>query len=165
MSTELPAVTAILARYASSARFSDLPSAVVHEATRAILHIIGVAIGGCRHPTVDHAIDALAPFAGPPGVQKHDPPLLFHLLNDPSEKFNVADAHPEVVKDLQQVIARHRQNAHNSPCPQIIVVHPLLGALRPRGGGEQNRERAAKHRTFIVSDSSGCRAGRGNVAR
>ncbi|MFN0169759.1 MAG: hypothetical protein ACKV22_25330 [Bryobacteraceae bacterium] len=55
-------------------------------------------------------LETSAPFAGPPGVQKHDPPLLFHLLRDPSEKYNVADGHPEIVMELQEVIARHQRS-------------------------------------------------------
>ncbi|MBI5388593.1 MAG: sulfatase [Verrucomicrobia bacterium] len=39
---------------------------------------------------------------------KHDPPLLFHLPHDPSERFNVSANHPAVVADLMQEVAKHR---------------------------------------------------------
>ncbi len=40
--------------------------------------------------------------------EKHDPPLLFHLPNDPGERFDIAADHPEVIADLQQELAKHR---------------------------------------------------------
>ena len=44
---------------------------------------------------------------GSDAPEKHDPPLLFHLPNDPGERFNVAAQHPEVVADIQQELARY----------------------------------------------------------
>jgi arylsulfatase A-like enzyme len=48
-------------------------------------------------------------FDGYSGIepQPHDPPLLFHLDHDPSEKFNVADQHPEVVGEITAIFTRH----------------------------------------------------------
>jgi arylsulfatase A len=40
--------------------------------------------------------------------EKHDPPLLFHLPNDPGERFNVAAEHPEVLADFQQELEKYR---------------------------------------------------------
>jgi 2-methylcitrate dehydratase PrpD len=57
-------VTAELAGYVVAAQSSDLKPAVVREATRAVLHSVGCAIGGCRHETVEAALAATAPFAG-----------------------------------------------------------------------------------------------------
>jgi arylsulfatase A-like enzyme len=42
--------------------------------------------------------------------EKHDPPLLFHLDNDPSERFNVAKDRVDIVEDLQREIEKHRAN-------------------------------------------------------
>ncbi|MDB4583728.1 sulfatase [Draconibacterium sp.] len=36
-----------------------------------------------------------------------DPPLLFNLNVDPSEKYNIADEHPEVIEEIKQVLAEH----------------------------------------------------------
>ena len=41
-----------------------LPDAVRREGSRALLHSLGCSIGGCRHETVEAALDAVAPFAG-----------------------------------------------------------------------------------------------------
>ena len=41
---------------------------------------------------------------------RHDPPLLYHLGHDPSEKYNIAKAHPEVLEDIQKEVALHLAN-------------------------------------------------------
>jgi arylsulfatase A-like enzyme len=45
---------------------------------------------------------------GRPMVETHDPPLLFHLEHDPSEKDNVAGQHPEVIADILKDVERHK---------------------------------------------------------
>jgi arylsulfatase A-like enzyme len=45
---------------------------------------------------------------GGPARADHDPPLLFHLGRDPSERFDVAAEHPEVVARLRDAVAAHR---------------------------------------------------------
>ena len=42
------------------------------------------------------------------GIEEHNTPLLFHLGHDPSEKYDVAKEHPEVIKDIQHLVERHR---------------------------------------------------------
>ncbi|MFB0517534.1 MAG: sulfatase [Candidatus Neomarinimicrobiota bacterium] len=39
---------------------------------------------------------------------EHDPPLLFHLEHDPSEKYNVASDHPEVLARIIKVVEAHQ---------------------------------------------------------
>jgi arylsulfatase A len=46
--------------------------------------------------------------AGP--AQQHTPPLLFDLATDPSEKYNVADANPGVLKQLEEARAAHERS-------------------------------------------------------
>ena len=62
--TSPPPVTRILARYIVNARIADMPANVRREGRRTLLNYVGVAVGGSRHETVDHAIAALAPFSG-----------------------------------------------------------------------------------------------------
>jgi arylsulfatase A-like enzyme len=42
--------------------------------------------------------------------KKHNPPLLFHLEKDPSEKFNVAAENPQVLADIQRIVELHKRN-------------------------------------------------------
>ena len=41
-------------------------------------------------------------------TQTHSPPLLYNLANDPSERFNVAAEHADVVERLTKLIEAHR---------------------------------------------------------
>jgi 2-methylcitrate dehydratase PrpD len=56
--------TFALARFVADTAPGALPARVRHEAKRAILNWLGCAIGASRHETVEHALRALAPFAG-----------------------------------------------------------------------------------------------------
>ena len=38
----------------------------------------------------------------------HEPPLLFNLEVDPSEKVNIAEEHPEVLYEIQKILEEHR---------------------------------------------------------
>ena len=56
--------TRILASYVVNNRWEDIPADVRHEAKRAIINVVGCAIGGSPHPAVTAAIRALGPFSG-----------------------------------------------------------------------------------------------------
>ncbi len=47
-------------------------------------------------------------------------PLLFHLEIDPSEKYNVADQHPEIVKEIVKIRDEHKANLKIKPS----VINP-----------------------------------------
>ncbi len=61
-----------------------------------------------KGPWKAHFITRSAYGADPQVV--HDTPELYNLQNDPSEKYNVADEHPEVIAEIQAVVARHNAN-------------------------------------------------------
>src|SRR5690606_10056485 len=41
-------------------------------------------------------------------AETHEPPLLFHLGHDPSEKRNVAEANPAVIARIQEAVKVHQ---------------------------------------------------------
>ena len=41
--------------------------------------------------------------------EPHDPPLLHHLLNDMSERFDIAENHPDVIERIEQLVEAHKQ--------------------------------------------------------
>jgi arylsulfatase A-like enzyme len=45
---------------------------------------------------------------GAPKPEVHDPPLLFHLPRDPSERFDIAAQHPEIIAQIQEAVKVHR---------------------------------------------------------
>lgn len=52
---------------------------------------------------------------------KHDPPLLFHLEHDPSEKYDVAAEYPDVLKQIAALVARHRKTLPD-PLPDHLAA-------------------------------------------
>jgi 2-methylcitrate dehydratase PrpD len=58
--------TRILARYVVESDYKTIPPTIRHEAKRALLNWLGCAIGTAHHETIERALAAIAPFAGPP---------------------------------------------------------------------------------------------------
>lgn len=52
---------------------------------------------------------------GQPQAETHDPPLLFHLERDPSEKFNVAKANQQALQQIANIVKRHQSNWNPAP--------------------------------------------------
>ena len=44
---------------------------------------------------------------GPDPRMVHDPPLLYNLLTDPSEKYDIADKYPEVIDEIKKILEDH----------------------------------------------------------
>lgn len=42
--------------------------------------------------------------------EDHDPPLLYNLEHDASERFDVAQDHPEVIERIRAIVAEHQAN-------------------------------------------------------
>ena len=59
---------------------------------------------------------------GQPKPEAHNPPLLYHLEKDPSERFDVAAQHPEVVAELQREMEAHRAGVKPAASQLIDVV-------------------------------------------
>jgi arylsulfatase A-like enzyme len=55
-------------------------------------------------------LKTINPAAGQEKAQTREPPLLFQLTADPSERLNVADLHPDVIEELLKDIEKHRQD-------------------------------------------------------
>jgi arylsulfatase A-like enzyme len=47
--------------------------------------------------------------------KEHDPPLLFNLDEDPSEQFNIAEKHPEVIATIKRTIEAHNSKMIKAP--------------------------------------------------
>lgn len=41
--------------------------------------------------------------------QQHDPPLLYNVEEDPSEKYNIAADYKKVIQDIQKMVEKHRK--------------------------------------------------------
>jgi arylsulfatase A-like enzyme len=49
------------------------------------------------------------------GPQQHDPPLLFNLDIDPSEKYDVAKDHADVIAAINTIVADHKAKLDAPP--------------------------------------------------
>jgi 2-methylcitrate dehydratase PrpD len=58
-------ITQVLADFAVQSAPADIPAPVYAEAVRSFLNWAGCAVGGSIHPTLDRALAAIRPFAGP----------------------------------------------------------------------------------------------------
>ena len=55
------------------------------------------------------------PEYGPGKLVEHDPPLLYDLERDPSEKYNVADKNSGVIADIRRLMQSHRESVKTVP--------------------------------------------------
>ena len=51
----------------------------------------------------------------PPERTEHDTPELYHLHNDPSERFDVAAQHGDVIAEIEAAVAAHRAATKIAP--------------------------------------------------
>ena len=85
------------------------------------------ALHAVRHGSFKAHFITRPDYGNEPPVE-HNPPLLYNLDEDPSEKFNVAGRHPEVVAAIQQIAAEHRKSIE--PVPSQLDARIPTGAAR-----------------------------------
>ena len=96
-------VTRMLARWIVGSRLADIPADVRKSGVSSFLNWMGCAVGGSRHETLDRAIAALAPFAGPAqatilGRREHFDVMHAALLNGiSSHVFDFDDTHLKTI--------------------------------------------------------------------
>ncbi len=76
---------------------------------------------------------------GPDKPEAHDPPLLFHLGEDPGERFNRAAELPEPLAKVKEALERHR--AHLRPAPSQL--EPLPDRKTAEGDSAKSEEGSA----------------------
>lgn len=119
-------VTARLADYLLASRYEDIPAPVKAEAVRTYLNWVGVAVGGCRHESIDIVLQSLGPYAGAGtasilGRSEKSDPLQAALINGiSSHVFDFDDTH------LHTVI--HPAGPVASAITALAEQHPVSGA-------------------------------------
>jgi 2-methylcitrate dehydratase PrpD len=119
-------VTRTLASYIVSARSADIPDDVRHEAARALLNIVGCALGGAMHPAVDAALRAVTPFAGTAtasvlGRAERLDPLHASLINGISSH----------VLDYDDTMPKNYGH-HSSPVASAVFAYASANPVRGR---------------------------------
>jgi arylsulfatase len=66
----------------------------------------------------------------PDPPQVHNPPLLYNIEVDPSEQYDVAKAHPEIVEELTKVYEEHKKNMVKAPplLDKVVDAKPAESA-------------------------------------
>lgn len=49
------------------------------------------------------------------GPKTHETPELYHLDHDPSEQFNIATQHPDVIADIRREVEKHQAELKAAP--------------------------------------------------
>ena len=75
-------------------------------------------------------------YGQPPERQEHESPVLYNLRTDPSEKFDIADSHPEVVSQMQADIKQHRASMVEKP-PLFDARLAAFQQLNSQQNGQQ----------------------------
>ena len=79
-----------------------------------ILYYLGAELYAIRKGPWKIHFKTLTPYRGQK-PEVHDPPLLYHLEHDPSERFNIAEEHPNVVADLIAAAEAHKNSFEPAP--------------------------------------------------
>ncbi len=91
---------------------------------RVVFYYRGTEIWAARQGPFKAHFKTRSGFGTDPAVV-HDPPLLFHLEHDPSEKYDVADQYPEVIEQIRQAVDEQRRSVQ--PVPDQLAI-PLPAA-------------------------------------
>lgn len=75
---------------------------------RAFFYYLGHHLTACRTGEWKAHFHTQIGFGPSETRHQHDPPLLFYLGRDPSEKRSVTEQHPEVLAALQAAVEAHR---------------------------------------------------------
>lgn len=79
-----------------------------------VVYYLGAQVFAFRKGPWKMHLKTLNPYIGEQAVA-HDPPLLYQLDHDPSERFNLAEAHPEVLNELQAALQWHLESVKAVP--------------------------------------------------
>jgi 2-methylcitrate dehydratase PrpD len=118
--------TTALASYIIDTRSADIPDDIRHEGRRALLNIVGCALGGATHPAVDIAIRALRPVFGDPTasvlgrVERMDP-LHAALMNGISSH----------VLDYDDTMPKNYGH-HSSPVAAALLAYASMNRVSGR---------------------------------
>jgi arylsulfatase A len=80
-----------------------------------LFHYHGTELFAVRRGPWKIHLKTTNPASGNEKVQAHNPPLLFNLLTDPSERFDVADQHPDVIEQMLNDVKEHSRDLKPGP--------------------------------------------------
>lgn len=118
-------VTRKLASYVIQSEARAIPQDVRHEAHRALLNIVGCALGGCREPAVEIALRALAPYFGAPRARALGRPERMDALH--ASLLNGLSSHVHDFDDTTPKNYMHPSSPVASALFAYAAEHPVPG--------------------------------------
>lgn len=91
----------------------DLSPALLENAPgprNEMIYYHGVEVYAVRSGAFKAHFQTKTSYVGQRNAEVHDPPLLYNLEHDPSEKYDVAKAHPQVIEQLLQLKKDHEDS-------------------------------------------------------
>jgi 2-methylcitrate dehydratase PrpD len=119
------AVTARLCRYVVDAKCDDLPASVRREGIRTLLNFVGGAVGGSNQRAVEVAVNALAPFSGPPQAGVFGRRERFDPMN--AAFVNGVSSHVHDYDDTHLKTIIHPGSPVISAAMALAEYHPVSG--------------------------------------
>jgi arylsulfatase A-like enzyme len=80
-----------------------------------VYHYLNTDLTAARRGPWKLHLKTVDPATGDSEMTAHDPPLLFNLMTDPSERTNLAKQHPDVIEQILKDISRHRRGLKPGP--------------------------------------------------
>jgi len=93
-----------------------------------IVYYLGHEIFAYRKGDYKIHYKTLNPYVGEQAVE-HDPPLLFNLAIDPSERFNLSDKLPEKIAELDALVQQHKEGVLPSEDQMWKVDSAMMAPL------------------------------------
>lgn len=105
-------------------------SSVIFENTdsnrKEVIYYLGSELFAYRNGAWKIHFKTFSPYIGE-APESHDPPLLYNVEVDPSERFNKSIDHPEIVKELISKAIRHKESVKPVQDRMIEVDSVMLG--------------------------------------
>jgi arylsulfatase A-like enzyme len=68
-----------------------------------------------KGPWKAHFITVVRPYSADQVIEEHDPPLLFNIEEDPSEKYNKSEEFPEIITEIHIIKQAHEAGLEDVP--------------------------------------------------
>ncbi len=112
----------------------DMTEVLLHKEASVrdeIIYYLGSELFAIRKGDWKIHYKTLNPYIGEQ-AQAHDPPLLYNLAVDPSEKYNLADKHPDKIEELNDAAQLHLAGVEAVPDRLAVIDSVMLAPLIKR---------------------------------
>ena len=109
----------------------DISNVLLHNGKSArdeVIYYLGSELFAIRKGDWKIHYKTLNPYIGEE-ARSHDPPLLYNLSIDPSEKYNITEQHPEIIEELNEATQLHLASVDPVPDRLAVIDSVMLAPL------------------------------------